>query len=64
MTIKMLTRKDLMKRWGVCARTLDRWVKLHNIPRIKSPINGHVYFKEEDIKEWEKKMFPLGNPNL
>lgn len=51
----MLSRKDLQKRWGISQRTLDRWRKFKNIPEHILPVNGHVYFKEEEIEVWEKK---------
>lgn len=51
-----LTRKDLMQRWGVSSRTLDRWVKEKGVPHRKSQLNGRIIFKEEDIVVWEKEM--------
>lgn len=54
----MMTRKDLMERWGVSERTIDRWVKNKGVPHVKSPLNGRMYFNEEDIKRWETRMMP------
>lgn len=50
----IMTRKDLVKRWGVCPRTVDRWVKERKVPKHVS-MTGRVWFDEEEIKEWEKK---------
>lgn len=52
----MLTRKDLMKRWDVSERTLDRWIKSKGVPCKKNAVNGRVYFNEEEIQVWESKM--------
>lgn len=54
--LKMLKKKDLMKRWGVSKRTIERWMKSGKIPYIKSPVNNRVYFDEEEIERWESKM--------
>lgn len=51
---KTLTKNDLVKRWGVSLRTVDRWIKKRPIPYTKCEINGRVTFKEEDIEKWEK----------
>lgn len=50
----MLTKKDLIKRWAVSSRTIDRWMSKKNLPFVKSPLNGHVHFIEEEISKWEK----------
>lgn len=53
---RLLTRKDLMNRWGISERTLCRWTHNKNIPYLRNKINGRVYFKKEEIEEWEKEM--------
>lgn len=60
----MLTRKDLVKRWGVSERTVDRWVKCKNVPYVKISVNGYIRFREEEIKAWETKMLMVGNDDL
>lgn len=50
-----LRRKDLVKRWNVSLRTVDRWLKTKNIPR-HTTMTGSVWFDEKEIEEWEKKM--------
>lgn len=54
--LKMLKKKDLMKRFGVSKRTIERWMKSGKLPYIKSCVNNRVYFDEEEIERWERKM--------
>lgn len=52
----MLVKKDLLKRWGISLRTLDRWIKYKGVPCKKLICNGRIYFDEREIEEWEKQM--------
>lgn len=51
----VLKRKDLVKRWGVTMRTVDRWIKDKEVPCHIS-MTGRYWFEEEEIEGWEKKM--------
>lgn len=51
-----LSRKDLSKMWNVSLRSIDRYVKDKGLPHHKMPLNGRIYFEEEEIKEWEQRM--------
>lgn len=56
----MLKKKDLIERWGVSKRTIERWMKSGKLPYIKSSVNNRVYFDKEEIEEWETKMLVYG----
>lgn len=51
----ILKRKDLAKRWGVCERTVDRWIREKDVPKYVS-MTGRYWFDEEEIKEWETEV--------
>lgn len=50
---KLLTRKDLAKRWGVCIGTLKRYEKAGKSPYLR--IGRLVRYRIEDIEEIERK---------
>lgn len=57
MVIKMvLTRKQVAGRYGVCLRTIDRWIALKMIPFHKNTMNGRIVFYVKELEEWEKKV--------
>lgn len=51
----MLTRKELVKRWGVTDATVVLWMKNKNLPYHLTATHRY-WFDEKEIEEWEKKM--------
>lgn len=56
----ILKRKDLVKRWSITLRTVDRWIRERNVP-CHTTMTGRYWFDEKEIEEWEKKMGVHGN---
>jgi hypothetical protein len=54
-----LTKKDLMKMYGVDRMTIEEWRKNLGLPMIK--ISSHSkYIRKEDLIEWENGLISKG----
>ena len=61
--IKYLTKNEVIERLDISKRTIRNWIekgrkgKLKNffLRTAKDPINGIIYFLEEDITKYEKR---------
>ena len=49
---KYLPTKSLMQRYGVCDRTIDRWVELNIIPK-PTYINRRRYWDAVELDEFD-----------
>ena len=50
--LKLLTRAQVAKRWGISQRCLLNWRKDDKLPYIK--MKRRVYFRLSDIIQWEQ----------
>lgn len=57
MKVELRPIKELEQRFGVSQRTIYRWIRTKKLPVHKVRVNGHNYYYEEEIVEWEKKYF-------
>lgn len=57
MEVELRPIKELEQRFGVSQRTIYRWIRTKELPVHKVRVNGHNYYYEEEIVEWEKKYF-------
>ena len=52
----LVPARDVLKRYGVVGRTLDRWVA---DPELKFPrplvVNRRRYFRESALIDWERR---------
>lgn len=53
----MIDKKEVAKRLNISLRTVSRYMS-KGLPYYKSPINSKVWFKEEEVEEWRKKLIP------
>lgn len=54
MSIKHLSQSDLVERWGVSPKTLERWRWLGYGPRYIK-IGGRVVYRLDEIEAWEAR---------
>lgn len=50
--VRHLTQKDLARRWGCSARTLERWRVAGQGPLFLK-LNGRVLYRLEDVEAYE-----------
>ncbi len=50
-----ITKKELMKMYGIDRSTVENWIKFRGLPMIE--ISSHKkYIRREDLIEFENKM--------
>lgn len=50
-----ITKKDLMKMYGIDRSTVENWIKFRGLPMIE--ISSHKkYIRREDLIDFENKM--------
>lgn len=55
MTEERITKKELLKMYGVDRSTLETWIKNYNLPMIQ--ISSHKkYIRKDDLINWENQM--------
>jgi transposase len=55
MTQDRITKKELMKMYGVDRNTIETWISRYNLPMIE--ISSHSkYVRKEDLQKWEDKL--------
>ena len=55
MTEERITKKELMKMYGIDRSTIENWIKFRGLPMIE--ISSHKkYIRKEDLIEFENKM--------
>lgn len=52
--MERISKKQLMKIYGVCRLTIEDWVQTKELPLIR--ISSHSkYITKDDLIEWEKR---------
>lgn len=62
MASELLSERDLSNRWGLSARTLQRWRwRRQGPPYVK--LGRRVAYRANDIDEWEERNRYVHEPN-
>ncbi len=60
MTEERISKKELMKMYGIDRSTIENWIKFRGLPMIE--ISSHKkYIRKEDLMEFENKMILNNN---
>jgi len=60
MTEERITKKELMKMYGIDRSTIENWIKFRGLPMIE--ISSHKkYIRREDLIEFENRMILNNN---
>ena len=60
MTEERITKKELMKMYGIDRSTIENWIKFRGLPMIE--ISSHKkYIRKEDLIEFKNKMILNNN---
>ncbi len=52
---EIITKKEFIKRYKICKKTFDNWVRTRGIPVIE--VSSHSKFiKTSDLTQWENEM--------
>ena len=52
---RMLPLRAVCERYGVCARTVDRWLASGVLPTPAAVINKRRYWSEQEIEQHERR---------